>query len=115
MSTMAPTRKRTMRCRNRSASIVNVTPAPSVRDAAAGSAAAGRGGPPAHQLLQHRFELGLHRPAIRLPLPARELRPVVLRHGEVGPARHDRKIGRSGGPIKPRNPLWHLTKGDFSG
>src|SRR2546430_13270452 len=56
-----------------------------------------------------------------LALPADELGPVVLHHGEAGPARrgrhgrHGRKIGRKEGPIKPRNPLSHLTKGDFAG
>src|SRR5437016_5746129 len=133
MSTIAPTRKRTMRCRNRSASIVNVTPAPPARvarptltreksdalpermHARVGASGARRRRPPAHQTREHCLELRLHRAPIPLPLPPHELGPVVVHHGEVGPARHGRKIGGKRGPIKPRNPLWYLTKGDFSG
>src|SRR2546425_9772517 len=79
-----------------------------------------RRGAPAHEALQHGFELRLHGTPFALALPADELGPVVLHHGEAGPARrgrhgrHGRKIGRKGGPIKPRNPLSYLTKGDFS-
>src|SRR2546422_5064 len=157
MSTITPTRKRTMRCRNRSASIVKFTPprpnaAPSARaprgigsglsprlgrrdrdvggpalarreaDALAdrvtarvGPARADGRRPPAHQALQHGLELPLDRAPFLLPLPAHELRPIVVHHGEVGPARHGRKIEKTGGSIKARNPLSHLTKGDFSG
>ena len=39
------------------------------------------------------FHLALDGAAFPLPLPAHEPRPVVMRHGEVGPARHGRKIG----------------------
>src|SRR5437660_10669822 len=80
-----------------------------------------RRGAPAHEALQHGFELRLHRPPVALALPADELGPVVLHHGEAGPARRGRygrhrpKIGRNEGPIKPRNPLSHLTKDDFAG
>src|SRR6266571_4968599 len=152
MSTITPTRKRTMRCRNRSASIVKFTPAPSERGAqrasatrhrwwgfaasraarprkscSPGSAAAARVNPrigptsadgrrpPAHQALEHGFELRLYRAPFPLPLPAHEPRPIVVHHGEVGPAGHGRKIEKTGGSIKPRNPLSHLTKDDFSG
>src|SRR5207247_690285 len=164
MSTITPTRKRTMRCRNRSASIVKFTPAPSERGAQRASATRHRaspldphvpwrervqgaaqpgdiGGPalarreadaladrvnprigpasadgrrpPAHQALEHGFELPLYRAPFPLPLPAHEPRPIVVHHGEVGPAGHGRKIEKTGGSIKPRNPLSHLTKDDF--
>src|SRR2546422_3862160 len=71
--------------------------------------------PPAHQALEHGFELPLYRAPFPLPLPAHEPRPIVVHHGEVGPAGHGRKIEKTGGSIKPRNPLSHLTKDDFSG
>src|SRR5438552_2040438 len=116
MSTITPTRKRTMRCRNRSASIVKFTPAPAERvNPRIGPASADGRRPPAHQALEHGFELPLYRAPFPLPLPAHEPRPIVVHHGEVGPAGHGRKIEKTGGSIKPRNPLSHLTKDDFSG
>src|SRR5438094_106514 len=113
-----------MRCKNRSASIVNVTPAPGSDEAHAlpqrmhariGTTGTRRRRPPTGEALQDGFEIRLHRAPSALPLPPDEPTPVVVDHGEEGPARHERKIGRNGGPIKPRNPLSHLTKGDFAG
>src|SRR2546422_11027636 len=58
-----------------------------------GASRAGRGSAATHEALQYGLEFRLHGAPVPLPLPAREFRPVVLHNGEVGPARHGRKIG----------------------
>jgi len=69
----------------------------------------------ASQSLQDRFDFRLDGAPLRLALPSHEPGPVVVHYREEGPARHMGKIGTGRGPIKPRNLLSYLTKGDFAG